>query len=123
MNPEIDIVKNGSFEEGIYAPDNPPNNWNRVIWEASDADLTWEDSQSIEGSKSVKIDASEPNDARWVQTVTVEPFTEYRLSGWIKTESVSHSVDLEDAGANLCLCDEWGRTRGYLGTMNGRRSK
>jgi len=98
------ILINGGFEDGSYSPDGNPTGWTRDMWDIyRDTILTWDNTESHSGDKSVKITNNEPNDARWIQTVTVEPYTQYRLSGWIKTENVAHTVETEDAGANLSV--------------------
>ena len=96
------LVLNGGFEEGIYSPTESPVNWTWDAWQPS-AIPTWDDTQAHTGDKSVKIDAPAPNDARWIQTVDVEPNKLYFLSGWIKTENVGHTSESVDAGANLSL--------------------
>jgi hypothetical protein len=56
------------------------------------------------------------NDARWVQTVQVQPFTQYRLSGWVKTSGVAHTLEATDAGANLSFYGTWTHSVGVFGT-------
>jgi hypothetical protein len=58
------------------------------------------------------------NDARWIQTVTVQPNTSYSLSGWIKTENVTPEGGGSPAGANLGLFGTWDHTNGLYGTNN-----
>jgi hypothetical protein len=112
----VNLLVNGSFEEGVYSSTGNPTGWTRDAWNPSSATLTWDNTQAILGSKSVKIMLAIPNDARWIQTVTVQPFTDYRLSGWIKTENVAHTAESVDAGANLSLYDTWTHSTGLFGT-------
>jgi murein DD-endopeptidase MepM/ murein hydrolase activator NlpD len=109
---------NGSFEDGSYAPDGNPTSWTRDAFLLPDVTMVWDNTQAVQGSKSVKIVADVPNDARWVQTVAVQPDTDYRLSGWIKTENVAHTSETVDAGANLSLYGTWDRTSGLFGTSD-----
>jgi len=98
------ILINGGFEDGSYSPDGNPTGWTRDVWDIyRDTTLTWDSGESHSGGKSAKITNYEPNDAKWIQTATVEPYTQYRLSGWIKTENVAHTAETEDAGANLSV--------------------
>ncbi len=111
----VNLLVNGSFEEGSYSPTSSPNGWIPDAF-ASSGVLTWDNTQAHDGSKSVKITAPLPNDARWIQTVTVQPDTNYLLSGWIKTENVAHSIEAVDAGANLSILGTWTHTDGLIGT-------
>ena len=106
-----DLLMNGSFENGI----DTPSDWMWNAWQQS-AIPTWDDSNASSGDKSARIDSTTPNDARWIQSVEVEPDTLYFLSGWIKTENVGHTEESVDAGANLCLYDTWTRSEGVFGT-------
>lgn len=93
----LNLLLNGSFEEGAYSPTDSPTDWARDAWQPS-AVFTWDDSQARTGNKSVRIDAPFENDARWTQTVDLDLNTLYSLSGWIKTDNVDAG-----AGANLSL--------------------
>jgi len=114
--PGINYLINGDFEYGFYSPSGNPTGWTRDIWNWDNAILTWDNSVHKSGSKSVKITASAPNDARWIQTVSVQPYTNYRLSGQIKTEGVTHADGPVVAGANLGLFGTWEHTAGLFGT-------
>jgi hypothetical protein len=109
------LLLNGSFEDGVYSPTGSPNHWSPDSW-ISGATFTWDNTQSHEGTKSVRISLTIPNDARWIQTVAVQPDTDYRLSGWIKTEDVAHTAETVDAGANLSVYGTWTRTAALIGT-------
>lgn len=111
----LNLIRNGSFEEGTFAPLNTPDGWQRDLFEPSGV-LTWDDTQAHAGGRSVKIEATALNDARWIQPVAVQPHTLYQLSGWIKTVNVTHSLQAVDAGANLALMGEWTRTTALIGT-------
>jgi hypothetical protein len=53
---------------------------------------------------------------RWIQTVPVNPNTEYELSGWIKTNNVVHGTGSIVAGANIGLFGTYEHTLGLFGT-------
>ncbi len=117
------LILNSSFEEGDYSPTGTPTYWERDAWRFSSDIFNWDDTQSRTGDKSVKIDAQVINDARWLQTVDVEPNSWYFLSGWIKTENVAHAAPGEvDAGANLMLFGTWERSAGVFGTKDWTRN-
>ena len=92
-----DLILNGGFETGTSAP----TGWSTDAWTPSYSVFTWDSTQKHSGNKSVKIASNTANDARWIQTLTVLPNSDYRLSGWIKTENVAHSQEARDAGANF----------------------
>jgi hypothetical protein len=105
------LLLNGSFEDGEgYSP---------AYWSpnevGSGADFVWDSTHSYQGNRSVKISSATPNDARWFQVVSVQPDTDYRLSGWIKTGNVAHTSETMDAGANLSV-DLGIRTAALIGT-------
>jgi hypothetical protein len=95
VEPTVDLIYNPSFENGI-------NGWTSVSSNQA-AVLTWDNAESFDGSKSVKISADQPDDAFWGQTIPVTPHTEYVLTGYIKTENVGHSVESVDIGANISI--------------------
>jgi len=115
------ILSNGGFEEGDYSSTGSPIDWAWDAWQPS-AVPTWDDTQACTGDKSVKIYAPAPNDARWIQTVDVEPNKLYYLSGWIKTDNVSHTAESVDAGANLSLYGTWTHSAGVFGTRDWTRN-
>lgn len=119
----LNLLSNESFEEGAYSPTESPIDWAWDAWQPS-AIFTWDDTQARTGDKSVKIYASTPNDAMWIQTVDVEPNTWYFLSGWIRTDNVGHTAESEpvDAGANLSLFGTWERSTGVFGSRDWTRN-
>jgi hypothetical protein len=106
------LLLNAGFEEGDFSPTGSPDHWSQNAYIPS-AEFLWDDTQAYEGSRSVKITAETLNDASWVQTVSIQPNTLYRLSGWIKTENVARP---EGRGANLSLLDTWDSSVDLFGT-------
>jgi hypothetical protein len=92
------MLKNSSVEDGNLTPDY----WTSYSW-AGSAQFIWQKNLSVTGARSLKIVQVSPDDGRWQQNVTVEPNTDYVLSGWIKTLKVAHTVETIDAGANLSV--------------------
>src|SRR5690349_2901739 len=94
-----DILFNGGFELG----DSSPLGWQQDAWNLSNSTFLWDTAKKHSGNKSIEIANSYNNDARWIQTVYVQPNSDYLLSGWIKTQIVAHTPDSVDAGANLSV--------------------
>lgn len=109
---DSNLLLNGSFEQG----ESSPTGWSSDAWNSSYTVFSLDSTQAISGSRSVKIETTVPNDARWIQTVSVLPNTDYRLTGWIKTENVARTGESVDAGANLCLYGTYTRSEGLYGT-------
>jgi hypothetical protein len=112
------LITNPGFEEGTYDPAGAPPGWGSHQWNTiGPAQLTWDTAVVHSGSRSVKIvAAAQPDDAYWSQVVPVQPHTLYRFSAWVKTENVQHSIQVNDAGANLSHYPTWTRTAGLWGT-------
>src|SRR5688500_17305343 len=73
------LLRNPSFEKGEALP----AYWQRDAFISQDGLFAWVKGKSFRGHRSVRVSIPEgmPNDARWIQTVPVEPHTRYRLSG------------------------------------------
>ncbi len=108
------LVVNGGFEQPAGATATPLG-WTASSWQPT-AVLTWSDSPAHRGKHSVRIEAPQPDDASWSQTIPVQPHTLYQLSGWIRTEGVAHTAELVDAGANLSFAGTWDHSPGVFGT-------
>ncbi len=89
-----DILFNGSFEEG----DSAPLGWSEDAWDMSHSTFLWDTTQHHSGNRSLKISNDPENDARWIQTIYVQQNSNYRFSGWIKTENAGQG---DGRGANL----------------------
>lgn len=109
------LLVNGGFEEGPYAPEALPAPWVHQAFDSSAA-FRWDDATSRTGARSVKIDAPLANDAGWSQTVAVQPGTVYLASVWVKTQDVAHTQGLVDAGVNVSLGGTWDRSLALYGT-------
>ena len=110
--PIFNLLMRPGFEE-----DDMQDWWSYDAWTVSNSAYVWDFAVKHWGNKSVKIQNNSANDARWIQTVQVQPNSEYRLSGWIKTENVGHSQEVNDHGATLStLSPLWTNSTGLLGT-------
>ncbi len=96
-----EMVKNGSFESETgtkvseWALERydvaPPIEYYQVV----------QDVTAPDGSNVIKIESPEYNDARFIQTVSVNPNSVYRLSAWVKTGDIDKRS--ADSGANICF--------------------
>jgi putative membrane-bound dehydrogenase-like protein len=75
------LIPNSSFEE---LTDGRPNGW-RTTTHSGRGELTVADVGRT-GRRSVKISSEQGGDVSWAVRVPVKPRTDYRLTGWIKTE-------------------------------------
>lgn len=108
-------VLNPGFEDGPFTPYQTPPCWLSDAY-VPGATLVRDNAAAHSGSNSARIDSPEPNDARLIQDVLVDPHTDYVLSGWIKTENVQQSEDPGYAGANIGLFNTWEHTPGLFGS-------
>ena len=111
----VDLVKNGSFEIPIEEPDSDPLDWSTFDFQHN-SQLSRDDVSAHSGVSSVRISSSTATYAWYEQVVTVEPNTQYMLTGWVKTENVSSG-----GGANLSLLSGWLHSEGLYGTNDWTR--
>ncbi|MBL9135070.1 MAG: hypothetical protein JNK85_04345 [Verrucomicrobiales bacterium] len=105
-------IPNASFEQG---EGRRPRFWRSETWSGQGTF----DYASIAhtGERSVQLSSEQGGDVSWSATIRVEPFTRYRLSGWIKTDNVQ-PVD-GGRGALLNLHDLQGiATRAVTGSAD-----
>ena len=108
----LNLLNNSGFELPGQNPVSAPLlNWTTSQWSPSVSKFLRDPDVSHSGSSSAMIINWTTNDAQFSQNVTVEPNTNYLLTGWIKTESVSNGT-----GANLCIGGTWTHTEGLSGT-------
>ena len=101
----VNLADNGSFE---YADDSTglPVGWTEDAWlqGPEDSAFTVETSGAQDGQSCVRIVNNEANDARFIQTIEVEPDALYRLSAYIKAEDVPK----DGVGASFGVMDMQG---------------
>lgn len=92
------LLENGSFEE--LDRSGMPIGWNRDAYHMDEGYTLFavDEEDSTDGSYSVSIQNVGENDARYSQTVSVEPESLYCFSGFIRTENVESGH-----GANLSI--------------------
>lgn len=79
------LIENGSFEE---VEDNTPLDWVRKTWSGAPV-FEVDNSMAHRGERCVKLSSTEGADASWSFQAKVKPNTLYRLSAWVKTESIA----------------------------------
>lgn len=112
---QVNLVFNPGFEEPSQG--SVPPGWVADAWQEG-ATFASDNTQAHSGQSSARISASEPNDARWVQTIPVVPNTQYILSGWVKTENIELVDGPVETGASLSLQNTWEHTTGVVGTTD-----
>ena len=95
---EENLIKNGDFSE---LEGELPAHWRKEMWETDPGiSILSVDPDGYEGN-SLSVVNVDPNDARYAQTVAVEPDTLYRLSGMVWAED----CDEGGFGATLSVGD------------------
>jgi alpha-L-arabinofuranosidase len=92
----VNFLPNGSFEEAERAR---PRRWSTQRW---DGQGEFEYAQvGRTGKRSVAISSERGADIAWTITVPIEPYSVYRLSGWIKTENLKPVGNARGALLNI----------------------
>ncbi len=61
------LLVNAGFEDGSFALDALPTSWSKYQYNPGRAQFTWDNTVAHSGNKSVKISATQLDDARWLQ--------------------------------------------------------
>ncbi len=108
------LLENPSFEE--LDGDGMPVGWTTDAYRLQEGYTVFSVTDDAEnGDHAVTISNLAENDARFYQTVTVEPDSLYCLSGWVRTEDVPDSGH----GANLSVEGLYSFSDGVYGTTDG----
>ncbi len=108
------LLTNPSFEE--LDSDGMPVGWTTDAYRLQEGYTVFSVTDEAEdGNHAVTINNLAENDARFYQTVTVEPNSLYCLSGWVKTEDILDSGH----GANLSVEGLYSFSDGVYGTTDG----
>lgn len=110
----INLIDNGGFE--LLDEENEPIDWSVSAYrtEIGYSRLLITDEKAHSGSYSALIENAASNDARYIHTVSVEPSSLYRLSGYILVDYMKD----EGRGANLGIEDVYISTSGLYDTQN-----
>jgi hypothetical protein len=104
------LLQNGSFEQ--YGA-----SWGVDSW-AGKGQASFQDGVATNGSRSLLLTSDAADDTRLLQTVSVKPYTSYRLSGWVKTQNVRITQEGGTVGANLGLYGGWEHSPSVVGTKD-----
>ena len=83
------LLPNPSFEERT---DDGVSGWKSRAWSGAEHGRWTVESPGRSGRLCASIRSERGTDAAWTATVTVQPNTCYRLSGWIKTKDAAGAV-------------------------------
>lgn len=108
------LVQNGGFEIPGQMPDDYALGW--TARGEPGVHLSRDEQYAHSGSSSVRIYSPIGDEASFEQELTVEPETQYLLTGWIKTENVDSGT-----GATLSLIGTWFHSEGRFGTTDWTR--
>jgi hypothetical protein len=92
------LLINPGFELGSQ---DQPDGWSSTGWKPGI--FLWDSTVAHSGKYSVKIEAQQANDLRWIQRVAVLPNSQYQFTAWVLTADVGHSQEANDVGANLSI--------------------
>ena len=108
------LLLNGDFSE-LDADGLPVGWWTDAYFRQEGYTLFGSAENGRDGNACVSIENVVLNDARFAQTVEVEPESMYLFSGWLRTEDVGP----EGHGANLSVEGVYIFSTEYAGTTNG----
>ncbi len=94
---EDNLLYNGDFE--ILDSSGSPDGWYTESWFTAEGYTVYGIEDGMNGGNAVSIHNLGSNDARYAQTVSVEPGQLYKLSGYIRAENISDA----GWGANLSI--------------------
>jgi hypothetical protein len=90
-----DLVRNGTFHDGA---ENAPAEWRNEAWAREGVQFTWTQATG-DAPSSAGMHNVEPNDARWCQSVPVQPGGTYRVSTRVRTSDVGTGA----SGAHIAI--------------------
>ncbi len=104
------LVRNGTFTQGTGSV---PEGWRTEAWGADLSQFSW---STDGGEGTISIASPKANDARWCQTIQVEPGASYRVAARVKTSEVGAST----AGAFVAIEPRIADTSDVRGTSDWR---
>ncbi|MUT67657.1 phospholipid carrier-dependent glycosyltransferase [Paenibacillus sp. NEAU-GSW1] len=97
------LLQNSDFEQADPADAGAPLNWTKDVWVQGDDATRFglETGDTHAGGSAIVIENLQPNHAKWVQKLAVEPDSYYHVTGWVKVSG----TDAAMMGANLFVMD------------------
>lgn len=109
------LITNPGFESGRASPGGSPPGW--TFQSAYSGALgTWDTTVAHTGRRSVRIDATRPEDSEWLQTAAVPVNTPLFLGGWIKSDNIQRTDQPDSPGATISVLGRWDQPAPTLGT-------
>ncbi len=88
----VNLIPNPSVEEGSGST---VTGWNTET--RSGGMIAFYDFIAHDGERSLMLHSTRPAGGRWMTRIALRPWSEYRFTGWVKTEDL-HTVDGRGAG-------------------------
>ena len=109
------LLANPGFESGRASPGGSPPGW--TFQSAYSGALgTWDTTVAHTGRRSVRIDATRPEDSLWLQSAAVPVNTPLFLGGWIKSDNLQRPDQPSSPGATISVLGRWDQPAPTLGT-------
>lgn len=107
-------IANPSFESGSGGQ---PASWTPDAFEATSV-FDWLSGSAQDGQRSVVITSLQPNDARWIQTVSgLTPGRGYQFCGHVRGSHISTTPEAQ-VGANVSVMGDFVRSRSLAGSFD-----
>lgn len=113
--PPPNLIANAGFEEGVSSAGAHPDGW-RFESPYGTSMGTWDNAVAHRGRRSIRIDAIQPDDARWLQSANVPLGRLLYLGGWIKSDHVQRLGQPDSPGATVSVLGRWDQPAPTLGT-------
>ncbi|WP_338416749.1 hypothetical protein [uncultured Sphaerotilus sp.] len=109
------LLANPGFESGRASPGGSPPGW--TFQSAYSGALgSWDTDVAHSGRRSVRIDATRPEDSLWLQSAAVPVNTPLFLGGWIKSDNLQRPDQPSSPGATISVLGRWDQPAPTLGT-------
>jgi putative membrane-bound dehydrogenase-like protein len=94
------LFTNPGFEQADPTDAKAPLGWQVRVY-TGEAEYSWETGVGRNGSRALVIRSAAGSDTSWFTDVAVEPNTRYQVSGWIRTEKLTHPGGTHGALLNI----------------------
>ncbi|MCX8229772.1 MAG: ThuA domain-containing protein [Planctomycetota bacterium] len=98
--PVENLFPNPGFERPDSADSRTPEGWEVRVY-GGEADHGWSATGGRSGSRALKISSQSGADTSWCADISVKANSRYRMSGWVKTEGISHQGATHGALMNI----------------------
>lgn len=132
FKPGPNLVKNPSFENG---DGKLPDDWKIHQWSGPNGGVTYDIDRRRRfvhsGKRSLRIGSTAGHDTCMNQRIPVKPDTEYRLSGWVKSDNVKgargvqynlHALQPNGRTESITGSKDWTKVQTRFSTKSGQQS-